>query len=110
MKSNPVGMLFQLGRAPDVNDLGRAEALGVIRPVGRGGEQHPVRSHGVAELQSHVAETAESDDSHLLPLANFPGPSDRRRTRGFSICKSFGPGSRRSKEKGVRGPVVEWAA
>src|SRR6185312_1017916 len=49
-----------------------AQALCVFFLVGRCGEQHNFRSHGVSQLEAHVAEAAQADYAHSLPFADFP--------------------------------------
>ena len=54
------------------DDLVGSETEGVVFLVGRGGEENRVGSEGVGELESHVAESAESYDADLLAFGDSP--------------------------------------
>jgi hypothetical protein len=49
-----------------------AETLAIFDLVGRGGEEHGVSAERVGEFDSHVAESAETDDSYFLAGPDFP--------------------------------------
>src|SRR5579862_7580708 len=83
-------LLHGIGIFGDDNFIG-AKALGVRGLVRRGGEKNDVRAEVMSELDAHVAQTPESDDSYFLSLADFPvmegrvggdsGAEQRRSTR-----------------------------
>ena len=67
-------VLLHLGFVPGDNNFVGSETNGVIRLVWGCGEKHYVGAERLGKFHSHVAQTAKTNDSHLLPFIDIPVP------------------------------------